>query len=71
MSDVSQARIDEHDRPVYLRLSRAVTIPVHSQAPRLEWGKGLTLRPGQDVWRTSSRRLSGSPNGKPVRREEE
>lgn len=41
--------VAEHDGPVYLRLSRAATVPVHPQAPRLAWGKGLTLRAGGDV----------------------
>lgn len=41
--------VAESDGPVYLRLSRAATIPVHSEAPALEIGKGLLLRDGDDV----------------------
>lgn len=39
----------DYDGPVYFRLSRAATIPVHESAPRLEVGKGHTLREGKDV----------------------
>jgi transketolase len=41
--------IAEYDGPVYLRLSRAATIPVHDEGVRVEIGKGLTLRKGGDV----------------------
>lgn len=41
--------VAEYAGPVYLRLSRAATLPVHAQPPRLEIGKGLTLRLGNDV----------------------
>jgi transketolase len=41
--------VAQHRGPVYLRLSRAATLPVHSQAPSLRIGEGLTLREGRDV----------------------
>jgi len=41
--------VAEYDGPVYLRLSRAATLPVHDQDLHLEIGKGLTLRGGNDV----------------------
>ena len=41
--------VAEYDGPVYLRLSRAATLPVHGQDLHLEIGKGLTLRGGNDV----------------------
>lgn len=41
--------IAEYDGPVYLRLSRAATIPVHDEGVQVEIGKGLTLRKGGDV----------------------
>jgi transketolase len=39
----------EYDGPVYFRLSRAATLPVHTTAPRIALGKGETLRGGQEV----------------------
>jgi transketolase len=39
----------QYDGPAYLRLSRAATLPVHQPGVRLELGKGLVLRPGQDL----------------------
>jgi transketolase len=39
----------EYDGPVYLRLSRAETIPVHDDDSKPEIGKGITLREGGDV----------------------
>jgi len=39
----------EYDGPVYLRISRAATIPVHDQSFQPEIGKGVTLREGGDV----------------------
>jgi transketolase len=39
----------EYDGPVYLRLSRAATIPVHPENPQLELGKGIVLRGGSDL----------------------
>lgn len=41
--------IAEFDGPVYLRISRAVALPVHQVGTKLEIGKGLTLRSGQDL----------------------
>ena len=41
--------IAEHDGPVYLRLSRAATVPVHDDDIEVEIGKGLTLRDGNDL----------------------
>lgn len=41
--------IAEYDRPVYLRINRAATLPVHAEKPSLELGKGLTLRTGSDL----------------------
>lgn len=41
--------IAEYDGPVYLRISRAATLPVHGEELKLELGKGLTLRQGSDV----------------------
>lgn len=38
-----------YDGPVYLRISRAATLPVHDENVELEIGKGLTLRQGRDV----------------------
>ena len=42
-------RVAEYDGPVYLRLSRAATLPVHGRPPDLVIGKGLLLHPGRDV----------------------
>ena len=39
----------EYEGPVYLRLSRAATIPVHNEGLQVEIGKGGTLREGSDV----------------------
>ena len=41
--------IAAYDGPVYLRISRAATLPVHDENVELEIGKGLTLRQGGDV----------------------
>jgi len=41
--------VAEYDGPVYLRLSRAATIPVHDDGIELEMGKGISLRDGSDV----------------------
>ena len=41
--------IAEYDGPVYLRLSRAASLPVHDQSLELTIGRGITLRPGGDV----------------------
>jgi transketolase len=41
--------VAEYDGPVYLRLSRAATLPVHKESPLLTIGKGLVLHPGHDI----------------------
>jgi transketolase len=41
--------IAEYDGPVYLRISRAATIPVHDESLELEIGQGIRLRDGGDV----------------------
>jgi transketolase len=41
--------IAEYDGPVYLRISRAATIPVHDERLELEIGKGIPLRDGGDI----------------------
>jgi transketolase len=41
--------VAEYDGPVFLRISRAATLPVHDEKPRLELGKGLPLRDGDDL----------------------
>jgi transketolase len=41
--------IAEYDGPVYLRISRAATIPVHDESLELEIGKGIPLRDGGDI----------------------
>lgn len=41
--------IAEHRGPVYMRLSRAATLPVHDKVPELTIGKGITLRQGDDI----------------------
>ncbi|MCP4537151.1 MAG: transketolase family protein [Chloroflexi bacterium] len=41
--------VAEYDGPVFLRISRAATLPVHDKNPHLELGKGLTLRDGTDL----------------------
>jgi transketolase len=41
--------IAEYDGPVYLRISRAATLPVHDPGVAVEIGKGITLRAGGDV----------------------
>lgn len=41
--------IAEVDGPVYFRLSRAATLPVHVTSPQLSIGKGLVLQPGNDA----------------------
>jgi transketolase len=42
-------RVAEYDGPVYLRISRAGALPVYQAETRLEIGKGLTLRNGNDM----------------------
>ncbi len=41
--------IAAHPGPVYLRLSRAGTGPVHASPPKVEIGKGFLLQQGHDV----------------------
>ena len=41
--------IAEYDGPVYLRISRAATLPVHDSSVTVAIGKGITLRDGGDV----------------------
>lgn len=41
--------VAEYAGPVYLRLSRAETLPVHDRHLQVEMGKGITLREGNDV----------------------
>ena len=41
--------VAEYEGPIYLRLSRAVTLPVHDETLQVEVGKGITLRDGSDV----------------------
>jgi len=41
--------IAEYDGPVYFRLSRASSLPVHSAEVRVAIGKGEVLRPGKDL----------------------
>jgi transketolase len=41
--------IAEHEGPVYLRLSRASTISVHSDEVKVSIGKGMTMKDGSDV----------------------
>jgi len=41
--------VAEYEGPVYLRLSRAATLPVHNKSLQIEIGKGITLRQGSDV----------------------
>jgi transketolase len=41
--------VAEYDGPVYLRLSRAATLPTHNEGLSLNIGRGLTLRDGNDV----------------------
>lgn len=41
--------IAEYDGPVYFRLSRAASLPVHNTAVQVAIGKGEVLRPGKDV----------------------
>jgi len=41
--------VAEFDGPVYLRISRAGALPVYLAGTKLELGKGLTLRNGQDL----------------------
>ncbi len=41
--------IAEYDGPVYFRLSRAATLPVHDENVAVKIGKGMTLKAGDDL----------------------
>ena len=41
--------VAEYEGPVYLRISRASCLPVHSKTPNLQIGKGITLQEGNDL----------------------
>jgi len=41
--------VAEYDGPVYLRLNRSATIPVHEAGSPLEMGRGIMRRPGHDL----------------------
>jgi transketolase len=41
--------IAEYDGPVYLRLNRSATLPVHAADVQVAIGRGMVLRPGRDV----------------------
>jgi transketolase len=41
--------VAEYDGPVYLRLSRATTLPVHEEDLEVEIGRGISLREGGDL----------------------
>ena len=41
--------VAEYEGPVYLRLSRAATLPVHEESLQVEIGRGIILREGGDV----------------------
>ncbi len=51
--------IAECDGPVYLRLSRAATLKVHSMPPTLQIGKGIPLRDGSDLTIVSTGSMVG------------
>ena len=51
--------VAEFDGPVYLRISRAGAIPVYQPGTRLEIGRGLTLRQGNDLALVASGSMVG------------
>jgi transketolase len=51
--------IAEYDGPVYLRISRASTLPVHSADVSVAIGKSITLRPGNDVTIVAAGSMTG------------
>ena len=51
--------IAEYEGPVYLRISRAATIPVHDENRQVKIGKGITLREGGDVTLVSAGSMVG------------
>jgi transketolase len=51
--------IAEYDGPVYLRISRAATLPVHNADLEVRIGKSTTLRPGNDVTIVAAGSMTG------------
>lgn len=51
--------IAEHDGPVYFRMSRAASLPVHSLDVEIELGKAITLRPGNDLTLITTGSMTG------------
>jgi transketolase len=51
--------IAEYDGPVYLRISRAATLPVHTSDVEVRIGKSTTLRPGNDVTIVAAGSMTG------------
>jgi transketolase len=51
--------IAEYDGPVYLRISRAATLPVHTADVEVRIGKSTTLRPGNDVTIVAAGSMTG------------
>jgi transketolase len=51
--------IAEYDGPVYLRISRAATIPVHAPDVEVRIGKSTTLRSGNDVTIVAAGSMTG------------
>ncbi len=51
--------VAEHDGPVYLRISRAGTLPIHLPGSPLQIGKGRILREGNDLTIVSMGSMTG------------
>jgi transketolase len=51
--------VAEYPGPVYLRISRAGALPVYQAGTKLAIGKGLTLRPGNDLTLVASGAMVG------------
>jgi transketolase len=51
--------VAEHNGPIYLRLSRAATLPVHDEGLQVEIGKGIELHQGNDVTIVSTGSMVG------------
>jgi transketolase len=51
--------VAEYEGPVYLRLSRAATLPVHDEELEVEIGRGIELRQGNDVTIVSTGSMVG------------
>lgn len=51
--------VAEYDGPVYLRLSRAATLPVHGEELKVKVGRGIELRQGNDVTIASTGSMVG------------